>query len=167
MFYNMHFLKIKSSLLFLGVDEDTAIDIAQECFTRLWLRWLDFDTDAARMQFMKVSSRHLWIDKCRKLKHERMYLAHVSEKLESPHQQLHYKELMNAIQEALIEYDPLYQQIYIDIKFHGATYKDVASRTDIHLKTLERHMTQMSKKVRTYIVKHNLHMPSIALLLFF
>jgi len=145
-FYKCNFLKVKLTLVFMGVDDETARDFAQEAFTRLWLSWNNFDNDQSRMKFLKVVSRNLWIDKYRKIKREST-LVHVREEDTSLQEMLDYKDLLEVTKKALCHYDEVKRDIYYEIKLHGTSYKEVADKFNINIKTLERYMTQMSKTV--------------------
>lgn len=166
-FYEENFLKIKLTLVFMGVEEETVKDIAQESFAKIWSTWSQFETNAARMGFLKVVSRNLWIDRCRKLKHENLYLSEIIQGSDKTIDILHYKELLEATQKALEPFDDEYQKIYYEIKLNGCSYKEVAERFQVNIKTLERHMTKMSKRVRGYLQKYYAHLSLVVFFLNF
>ncbi|ERJ58163.1 RNA polymerase sigma factor [Sphingobacterium paucimobilis] len=166
-FYRDNFLKVKLTLVFMGVDEETAKDISQEAFAKLWSAWTQFETDAARMGFMKVVSKNLWIDRCRKSKYEGMYLSEAAYANSLSSDMLYYKELLEATEKALEPFKDDYRKIYFEIKLNGCSYKEVSERFQINIKTLERHMTKMSKTVRGYLEKYYAHLSLLVVLLNF
>lgn len=165
-FYKHNFLKVKLTLVFMGVDDETARDLAQEAFTRLWLSWNNFDSNPSRMKFLKVVSRNLWIDKYRKIKRESAYVSNSEEDM-SLQEMLDYHDLLEVTKKALCSYDEVKRDIYYEIKIHGTSYKEVADKFDMNIKTVERYMTQMTKSVKTYLKKYYPHLSTLAFFLNF
>ncbi|MBE8721202.1 RNA polymerase sigma factor [Sphingobacterium pedocola] len=166
-FYSANFLKIKLSLLFLGVDEESAKDLAQESFARLWVNWDTIENDMARKKFARVVSKNLWIDKYRKLKKEEEFVTAASRDIDLFEHDVFYKDLLEATNKALWKYDSVKKEMYREIKVNGASYKEVCEKFEVNIKTLERYMTEMSKSVKEFLKKHYPHMSLLAFLLKF
>lgn len=163
-FYEKNFSKINLTLVFMGVDEETARDFTQEAFTRLWVSWENFEDDSSRIKFLKVVSRNLWIDKYRKIKREDAFI-HSIERDFSVQDTVDYQDLLEATKTALQSYDEDKKNMFFEIKLDGVPYKEVAEKFNINVKTLERHMTQMSKSVRSFLKKYYPHISAVAIML--
>lgn len=157
-FYQEHYIKIKISLMFLGEDEDSAKDIAQETLERLWVRWADFPNNYARIKFIRVVSKNMWIDKCRKS--SKIIKTDQIVELTSSYteEQVLYHELIHETQKALEKYDAQKKKIFNEIRIKGASYKEVSEKFDVNIKTLERYMSQMTKTVRIYLKKYYINL---------
>ncbi|PRD50801.1 RNA polymerase sigma factor [Sphingobacterium gobiense] len=164
-FYNTNFLKVKTSLLFLGVEEEMAKDITQESFLRILLLWNNFENDIARRSFLKLTSRNLWIDKYRKIKREEQFCSLFEEGSRLLEEQMDFKELQEITYQALDQYEENMRLMYFEIKLNGASYKDVSQKYQVNIKTLERYMTKMSKTVRLYLKKYYPHLGILAVFL--
>jgi RNA polymerase sigma-70 factor (ECF subfamily) len=162
-FYVANFSKVNLTLVFMGVDEETARDLTQEAFTRLWLSWHRFENDVSRMKFLKVVSRNLWIDKYRKMQRESIFSSHHEEAF-SLQEAVDYQDLLEAMNKALWKYDEGKRDMFFEIKLYGAPYKEVADKFNINIKTLERYMTQMSKSVKSFLEKYYPHISAIAVI---
>ncbi len=144
-FYNENFIKIKLSLMFLGEDEESAKDMAQETFERIWLRWTNFPNNYARKRFIKVVSRNMWIDKYRKPKLFERTERIIEGSCHYTEEQVLYNELIYVTNKALEKYDSQKKDIFNEIRIQGASYKDVSEKFNVNIKTLERYMSQMTK----------------------
>lgn len=164
-FYKSNFQKVRLTLVFMGVDDETANDLSQEAFTRLWSSWSNFDHDASKMKFLKIVSRNLWIDKYRKIKRESSFVNQLEEDL-SLQEMIDYQDLLEATKKALQGYDNAKKEMFFEIKLHGVPYKEVADKFNVNVKTLERYMTQMSKSVRLFLEKYYPHISSVLLTYF-
>lgn len=165
-FYKKNFSKVNLTLVFMGVDEETAKDLTQEAFTRLWVSWDDFEDDSSKMKFLKVVSRNLWIDKYRKIQRENAFVNHRGGDF-SVQEMMDYRDLLEATKSALRSYDEEKKDMFFEIKLNGAPYKEVAEKFDVNVKTLERYMTQMSKSVRSFLKKYYPHISAVAVILNF
>lgn len=163
-FYHAHFLKVKLSLVFLGVDEETAKDLTQESFSKLWLSWTNFESDMGRRKFLRVVSKNMWIDRYRKIKLEESNAVNDTGQY-SLEDEIYFKDLLNATETALYGYGADQKDMYYEIKVNGCSYKEVSEKFEVNIKTLERYMTQMSKSVREYLVKHYPHLSVFAIFL--
>lgn len=164
-FYKKNFSKVRLTLVFVGVDDETAGDLAQEAFTKLWLSWDNFEHDASRMKFLKVVSRNLWIDKYRKIQREVSFADRLEED-RSLQEMIDYQDLLEVTKKALCSYDEAKRDMFYEIKLYGTPYKEVAEKFNVNIKTLERYMTQMSKSVKSYLRKYYPHI-SIAVIAFY
>lgn len=157
-FYNENFMKIKLSLMFLGEDEESAEDITQETFERIWLRWTNFPNNYARKKFIKVVSKNMWIDKYRKPKLFEQTEQVIEGSCHYTEEQVLYNELLQLTNKALEKYGSKKKDIFNEIRIKGASYKDVSEKFNVNIKTLERYMSQMTKTVRLYLEKYYIHM---------
>ncbi|MBC9911409.1 RNA polymerase sigma-70 factor [Chitinophaga varians] len=130
-------------------DSDLAQDIVQEVFISLWHRRQEVEIlhlkaylfQAVRFQELKA---------LRNLKSDTNFyerLAHISKDL-LQHEPLAFKELDNVLQRVLATFPEDQRAIFSMSRDEGLTYREIADRMEISVKTVEKKISQALRAIR-------------------
>lgn len=126
----------------LGVDSDTAEDVAQQTFVRLWERRLALRLEGSLRGLLYRIARNLCFDDCRKRKaHDRA--ARRSEdtsKHSTPHDELIRGELRTIIESAVNALPKRRREVFILVRYHGLSHSEVAKVLDLAPQTVANHL---------------------------
>lgn len=127
--------------------EDDALDLAQECYTRL-LRYRD-DHDAASLQFLLFRiARNLLTDswRTRKAQHQDAHVPVDDLELEAaqPTQLdlVHGEQQMAALKRVIHRLPPRCQAVFVFSRIDGLSHNDIARRCGISTRAVEKHITK-------------------------
>lgn len=130
-------------------DSDLAQDIVQEVFISLWHRRHEVEIlhlkaylfQAVRFQELKA---------LRNLKSDTNFyerLAHISKDL-LQHEPMAFKELDNVLQRVLATFPEDQRAIFSMSRDEGLTYREIADRMEISVKTVEKKISQALRAIR-------------------
>ena len=133
-------------------DHDTAEEIVQDLFFRLWQdrEKLNIESSLNGYLFRSVHNRCLHF-----IEHNRVVERHAeemsyrpSESQESPADILHYKELQSRIAKILERLPERCGQIFYMSRFEGLKYTEIAEKLSVSIKTVESNMGRALKEFR-------------------
>jgi len=131
------------SIKYLKSKED-AEEITQEVFVRLWNRRFDLKTELSFSSYLFMIAKNAVIDMLRKRQKESVFNEEINPSVESTlyedNKSVEYKELNNIIQNSIADLPLKRRQIYLLSRDEGLTYKQIAEKLDISIKTVESHM---------------------------
>ncbi|MCE5345247.1 MAG: RNA polymerase sigma-70 factor [Bacteroidales bacterium] len=138
-------------------DHDTAEEIVQELFFRLWQSRenLKIDTSLNGYLFRSVHNRCLHY-----IEHNKVVLRHAEEMLiqqpenqETPLDILRYKELQAKIAGVLERLPDRCGRIFCMNRFEGLKYNEIAEKLSVSIKTVESNMGKALKEFRKELIK--------------
>jgi RNA polymerase sigma-70 factor (ECF subfamily) len=133
-------------------DHDTAEEIVQDLFFRLWQdkEKLNIESSLNGYLFRAVHNKCLHY-----IEHKKVVDRHAEEMLlqnqgsqESPSDILHYKELQVKIAKILEKLPERCGQIFYMSRFEGLKYTEIAERLSVSIKTVESNMGKALKEFR-------------------
>lgn len=133
-------------------DHDTAEEIVQDLFFRLWQdkEKLNIESSLNGYLFRSVHNRCL-----HHIEHSRVVLRHEEEMtyaqpeiMESPADILNYKELQEKIAKVLERLPERCGQIFTMSRFEGLKYNEIAEKLSVSVKTVEANMGKALKEFR-------------------
>jgi RNA polymerase sigma-70 factor (ECF subfamily) len=133
-------------------DHDTAEEIVQDLFFRLWQdkEKLKIDSSLNGYLFRSVHNKSLHY-----IEHKRVVERHAvemsynqTESQESPSDILHYKELQARITRILERLPERCGQIFYMSRFEGLKYTEIAEKLSVSVKTVESNMGRALKAFR-------------------
>jgi RNA polymerase sigma-70 factor (ECF subfamily) len=131
------------SIKYLKSKED-AEEITQEVFVRLWNRRFDLKTELSFSSYLFMIAKNAVIDMLRKRQKESVFNEEINPSVESTlyedNKSVEYKELNNIIQKSIADLPLKRRQIYLLSRDEGLTYKQIAEKLNISIKTVESHM---------------------------
>lgn len=135
-------------------DNDTAQDVVQNIFTRLWEKKdeLEITTDIVRYLYRSVyneSLNHISGKKTRTRHHEQFVAENHKE--DSPFADDHVlseEEISHRIDTVLDQLPPQCQTVFLKSRIDNKKYAEIASELGISIKTVEVHMGKALKIIR-------------------
>jgi RNA polymerase sigma-70 factor (family 1) len=133
-------------------DHDTAEEIVQDLFFRLWKdkEKIKIESSLNGYLFRSVHNRCLhWIEHNRVVeRHEEEMSHHQPDIQENPSDILHYKELQERIASILERLPERCGKIFCMSRFEGLKYNEIAEKLSVSVKTVESNMGRALKEFR-------------------
>ena len=133
-------------------DHDTAEEIVQDLFFRLWKdkEKLNIESSLNGYLFRSVHNKCLhYIEHNRVVeRHAEEMLYQQSESLESPSDILNYKELQDKVARILERLPERCGKIFTMSRFEGLKYSEIAEKLSVSIKTVEANMGRALKEFR-------------------
>jgi RNA polymerase sigma-70 factor (ECF subfamily) len=133
---------------------DTAKDLTQQCFIRLWQFRHTLSPDHALEKQVFIIARSLLINHIKKEATQKKlkdnHLAVVGKDIQEP--AIDGKlELSNEVNAAIESLPPVRRKIIILKAFHGCSNKEIALQLKISVKTVEDHITKAFRHIRQVV----------------
>jgi RNA polymerase sigma-70 factor, ECF subfamily len=125
-------------------NKEEAEEIAQEVFVRVWLRRHDLKEELSFCSYIFMIAKNALIDTIRRKQKETIFQDNIKPNTElyssSSNDSMEYKELSTLIDKSISELPLKRKQIYQLSRDEGLTYKQIAEKLNISIKTVETHM---------------------------
>ncbi|ULB33281.1 MULTISPECIES: RNA polymerase sigma-70 factor [Proteiniphilum] len=130
--------------------EETARDIVQDIFFRIWKNRKSMDINTSFRNFLITSVRNSCTDYHRKQEVENRYMekSMLSFSHISPEEVYTLKELEVSIGEALAKLSPNVREAFEMSRFKGMTYIAIADKMEVSTKTVESYISRALKILR-------------------
>jgi len=152
-----------SYALSLVIDRETAKDIIQDVFFRIWENRKNFEIHTSLKAFLFASVRNSAIDHIRKQKrfsgYERELVEILSGQTSSgnaapePLNSIIYNETCDIVESAIEKLPEQCRRIFIMSRFHGLKHKQIPEKLDISSRTVEAHIYAALKFLRETVKK--------------
>lgn len=135
-------------------DENTAKDVIQEVFYKFWNNRDRLNIQSTIRGYLKRSSVNAALDHLRKKQNFKIVdtedaLVHQPTRLSSAVQQLEGDELQKRINQAIQNLHPRCRAVFLLSRKEQLSYKQIAEKLEISIKTVESHMTTALRLLRT------------------
>lgn len=131
---------------------EEAEEIVQDTFIRIWERRESIDTAYSFSGFIFTVAHNMILNRIRKIRNENSYKASFARTTVNQQNQTEEEvlaaDLQRVQQEALVELPLKRKMIYQMIREDGMTYKQVAEKLNISVKTVEWQMAEAIKHFR-------------------
>ena len=147
--FNTHFAGVRNYVYFRSGDQDLATDVAQETFIRLWEKNFELEYGNTRALLFKIAG-DLLISQLRKRNVVLKYKAKVVDEQfgESPHDLMHYKELMQNYEKALEHLPEKQRTVFLLSRMDGMKYFEIAESLGLSIKAVEKRMKNALEYLR-------------------
>jgi RNA polymerase sigma-70 factor (family 1) len=157
--------RLKNFAMHFIADEDSANDIIQECFLKLWERRNEISDVSIRsmlftmirnscLNLLKheaiVNNHNVEIQNNHNSEWERLYYCDF---LDDPDYQLIYDELKSQITNVLNKLPERSRQIFEMSRFEGKKNREISEKLGISVKVVERHISRALNSFREYFDK--------------
>jgi RNA polymerase sigma-70 factor (ECF subfamily) len=138
-------------------DHDTSEEIVQDLFYKLWKNKEKIKIEASinGYLFRAVHNKCLhWIDHNRVVdKHIKEMVNKESDNVETPSEELQYKELQSKIARILERLPERCGKIFCMNRFEGLKYTEIAEKLSVSVKTVEANMGRALKEFRNALAE--------------
>lgn len=146
--YKTHYNKLRNTAHNIISDKDSAHDVVQEVFLKLWHRKEGLHNIVNQKAYLLksvINTSLLYLESNKKLVH----LDKIKElSLGNPTTSLDQKELENKIEKALERLPPKCKTIFVLSRFEELKYKEIAEYLGISVNTVENQMSIALKRLR-------------------
>ena len=147
--FDTHFNGVRNYLYYRAGDKDLATDVAQETFMKIWEKNTEFVNGNIKPLLYKIAG-DLLISNLRKRKVAMNYKATVTTEdlSESPHELLHYKELVKNYENALESLPEKQRTVFLMSRMDGLKYYEIADNIGVSVKAIEKRMKNALEYLR-------------------
>ncbi len=144
-------------ILFLTKDTTVSEDLLQEVFLKLWNKRKELDPEKSIRSYLYTIANNLALNHIRD--HTLKISKHQSidtESIErsSPQAIFENTELSKAIAQAISSLSEKNRVTFMMSRYEGYSYKEIAERLDVSVKTIETRMTQALKELRIQLANY-------------
>ncbi len=137
-------------------DVDTAHDIVQETFVRVWKRRSSLQPDLPFLSLLFRIGRNLVLDAAKHTAVQKKYEAEVGNALlpgsHDPEEALHVKMLEERIVEIVrMRLSPRCREIFLLSRMEGMSHAEIGEQLGIGIKTVENQITRALNALRKYL----------------
>ena len=140
------------------LDTDTAHDIVQETFVRVWDHRASLQPNLPLLAYLFRISRNLVRDRAKHSAVRKKFEADMPDtpQTDNPEESLHAKILEEKLEEAVRTQLPAKcREIFLLSRMEGMSHAEISERLDISIKTVENQITRglkiLRKKLRAYL----------------
>ena len=142
------------SIRYLKNSED-AEEITQEVFVRLWNRRFNLKPELSFSSYLFMIAKNAVIDLLRKRKKEAAFNESFTLNTKAPihedNKSIEFKELNDIVIKSIDDLPLRRKQIFLMSREEGLTYKQIAEKLSISIKTVESHMRLSLQQLRKFI----------------
>jgi len=136
-------------------NKEESEEITQEVFVRLWNRRFDLKPELSFNSYLFMITKNAVIDLLRKRQKETSidenYKIFNNDQESQPDDKLEYKELNKVVESSIEELPFKRKQIFLMSREKGFTYKQIAAKLNISIKTVESHMRLALRQLKESI----------------
>ncbi len=147
--YGQYGKSIRAYLYYRSGNEETANDLTQDTFVKLWEGKYQLQTDKTKALLYKIAGG-LFVDHLRKQKTEADYVEHFHLKLKESSKQEDEAEIYRQkCETALSSLTEKERTVFLMNRMDGLIYKEIAEYLEISLKAVEKRMSNALKKLKS------------------
>ncbi|WGQ12374.1 RNA polymerase sigma-70 factor [Pedobacter gandavensis] len=156
--YNQYRNKVYNYAYQLSKSTDTAEEIVQEVFIRIWQKREQINTDFSFQGYIKKITLNHVLNHLKKIAREKALqeevFLHIAENRNRTEDKLLEKELRKIYEEAVAQLPAQKKLIYQMVRTEELSHEEIAIKLSISKNTVKNHMVEASKFVRDYVRKN-------------
>jgi RNA polymerase sigma-70 factor (family 1) len=133
-----------------------AEEIVQECFIKIWEKRAQLRDDLPLKGYLFTTAHHAVLNELRRDQHNLRLHGQVAAAAgpASVPNEVEYQEMEALYQAALERLPPKQREAFLLSRQQGLSYPEIAERQGVSVKTVEAHMVQALKTMRSYFRLH-------------
>lgn len=133
-----------------------AEEIVQECFIKIWEKRAQLRDDLPLKGYLFTTAHHAVLNELRRDQHHLRLHGQVAAAAgpASVPNEVEYQEMEALYQAALEQLPPKQREAFLLSRQQGLSYPEIAERQGVSVKTVEAHMLQALKTLRSYFRLH-------------
>lgn len=156
--YNQYRNKVYNYAYQLSKSADTAEEIVQEVFIRIWQKREQINTDFSFQGYIKKITLNHVLNHLKKISREKALqeevFLHIEGNTSRAEDKLLEKELRKVYEEAIDSLPAQKKLIYQMVRTEELSHEEIAVKLSISKNTVKNHMVEASKFVREYVRKN-------------
>lgn len=152
--FDTHFDAIRSFVFYRCGDSDTASDIAQDVFLKIWEKRTSLNANHIKPLLYKMAN-DCYIDGYRKQMYRVDFvqsLVREEESDASPEEEMQFRETAAAFAAALEEMTEMQRTAFLLSREEGMKYGEIANYLKMSVKTVEKHISAALRLLRTKLL---------------
>jgi len=153
--YEKYSLKLYANTLRLVKSEDTAKEILQELFLKIWELRRQIDPEKSFKSFLYKIAGNLVYDHFRKVSRDKKLsdslLYMLEEQYSHSEESVIYHESLELIHTAISQLPEMRRQVYVLGKIEGKTYEEISAQLGISHSTISDHIVKANRFIKTYL----------------
>lgn len=131
-------------------------EIVQECFIKIWEKRAQLRDDVPLKGYLFTTAHHAVLNELRRDQHHLRLHGQVAAAAgpASVPNEVEYREMEALYQAALEQLPPKQREAFLLSRQQGLSYPEIAERQGVSVKTVEAHMLQALKTLRSYFRLH-------------
>jgi len=149
--FEAHYDAIRTYVFYRCGNTETAEDIAQDVFMRVWDKRMQLNANEIKPLLYTIAQA-LQIDDYRKQQRRmefEQYMQSDEPLSETPEDSMSFEETKHAYAEALEAMTESQRAVFLLSREDGMTYPQIAEHLNISIKTVEKHITAALKRLKT------------------
>jgi len=152
--FDTHFDAIRSFVFYRCGDEDTASDVAQDVFMKIWEKRCALNGNQIKPLLYRMAS-DCFIDDYRsrqcQLDYEQNLMAEDDREF-SPEDEMSFRELAAAYSKALEQLPEKQRMVFLMSREEGMKYREISERLHISVKAVEKNVSAALRFLRTKLL---------------
>ena len=169
--YELYWGKIYAASIFYLKDKNTAEDIVQETFLRIWIKRAQLPEVQHFAHYIQTIARNLIISLLRKKIHHNSFESSAAGRLQEnnwkPSQQLEAKEIAELIKKAVNRLSPKQKQVYLLSSEKQCSLKELAAELNISYDTARQYKSEALKFIRGFLAENACQLPFVIISILF
>ena len=154
--FRMYYAQLTRFCLQYVPDRDTAEELVQDFFVKLWIRREDFEIKISLKSYLFKSVCNFAYSYLSQQKYQKEKIQKAMEKFsaaeqKNPFEKLNEKEMETIIQRAIDTLPEKRREVFLMSRDEGLKNKEIAERLNISVKTVERQMTKALDYLRKVV----------------
>ena len=140
----------------LGADSDTAEDVAQQAFVRLWERREQLKLEGSLRGLLYRVARNLCFDglRCSKARDRATKGANAVCELPTPYEHVVGGELRTIIENAINTLPQRRREVFLLVRYHGLSHREVEATLDLAPQTVANHLGMALADLRVLLAPY-------------
>lgn len=153
--YTKYWAVLASFATRLLEDEEEAIDVVQDVFTKIWNKRENLEINTSLKSYLYVSVRNRIISKKRHQKYQDNYADSLIPKYEAGEfitdEQVRLKELVSQVEKEVSKLPPKMREVFELSRFEGLNYQQISEELGIANDTVKKQIHKALKVLKTKI----------------
>jgi len=153
--YNLYSAALYINLLYLVKSEDTAKEILQDVFLKIWNKKEEIDPSRSFKSLLFRIGENLIYDYFRKVSRDQKLASEFSRRSENAYthieEVLFCKDTSEILHQAISELSPQRRQVFTLCKLEGKSYKEVSESLGISVSTISDHIVKATRSIKDYL----------------
>lgn len=153
--YEKYSLKLYANIFRLVKSEDTAKEILQDLFLKIWELRGQIDPEKSFKSFLYKIAENLVYDHFRKVSRDKrlsdnlLYL--LEEEYSHSEESVIYNESVELLHMAINQLPEMRRRVYVLGKMEGKTYEEISAQLGISHSTISDHIVKANRFIKTYL----------------